>query len=610
MVLLPSRRGWTISAPGSAWLERALTTADHDRLDRHGWVMERRLPSAGLRGWALLRFALRGSGRAVTGTVVSGLVVSLLSFVVPIASLFLITALLLKQDDRVAWLCAAVIATVPAGWLLGRLRDHCLAVAQSGLQAGFEPAVWDRLLHLPLSFFRQHSTGTLFNHASGVSRLRLMLGSSGLDALINVVFAALAIALLSVVDLVLGLVAVGIAVTLLAGVTWLCWRQHRHDLEVYDAVESVQSMVYPALLGIDEVRVYGAQDLVFARWWKIFSRQKRSDDAGLRYLEISTALITVALPLMLSALLPLIAARGIGGAGIWAASFAAVQLNLVVSRLPGVLQVLLWVPAMHTRLLPILTAPPEVKPTAVLPGRITGRADLRNVTFRYANSSTPVLDGVDLCVDPGEFLAVVGESGSGKSTLLRLLLGLEPPDEGSILLDGHDLCELDLDAVRSQIGYVPQDSKTPRGDIRSLILGGSPERDDITAWRSAELAGIAADIQQLPMGMDTHLTDGLSGFSGGQMQRLLIARALAKQPQILLLDEATSALDNATQDQVSTAIDALGITRVVVAHRLSTIRRADRIVVLSEGRIAESGTYEGLLADGGLFADLAASSLT
>ncbi|MEV6007871.1 ATP-binding cassette domain-containing protein [Streptomyces sp. NPDC051976] len=609
MVLLASRRGWTISAPTSGAPTRALAQADIDQLDRHAWVMERRLPSEGLRGWRLLPFALRGSGPAMTGTVVTGLLVSALSFAVPVVSLFLVMALLLQQDGRVPWLCLAVISTVPLGWLLGGFRDRCVATVQTGLQAGLEPAVWDRLLHLPLSFFRRHSTSRLFNHASGVGRLRGMLGSSGLDALVNVVFAALAVALLSIVDVVLGLVAMGIAITLLAVVSWLSWRQHKHDLEVYDAVESVQSTVYPALLGIDEVRVYGAQDLVFARWWKIYSRQKREDDAGLRYAELSMALISAALPLFLSALLPLIAARGIGGQAIWAASFAAVQLNLVLIRLPVVLQALLWVPAMHARLLPILTTAPEVEPTAALPGRLTGFAELRHVTFGYADSTEPVLNGLNLFVHPGEFLAVVGESGSGKSTLLRLLLGLDRPERGAVLLDGDDLRDLDLDVVRGQIGYVPQDSKVPRGDIRSIILGSSVRRDDATAWRSAELAGIAGDIRALPMGMDTQLTDGLTGFSGGQMQRLLIARALAKQPRFLLLDEATSALDSATQDQVSAAIDALGITRIVVAHRLSTIRRADRIVVLSQGRIVESGTYEGLVAAGGRFAALAASNL-
>ncbi|MFD8981877.1 ATP-binding cassette domain-containing protein [Streptomyces sp. NPDC059564] len=609
VALLPSGRGWTaVEATGRHG--RPVSPADAGGFDEHCWVMRARLPHSGITGRRLLRFSLRGAAMPLTGTLAGGLLAAVLAFAAPIGSLLLITAVLTDDDALFGWTCAALLAAVPLGRLLAELRDHSTSALQTRIEGTVEPAVWERVLSLPLPFLRRYSSVRLLNHAGGIGRLRSLLGPSGLDALLSALFSAVAITLLMLVDGMLGLVAAAVTAGLLTLLGWLSWAQQKHDMRVYDAVESVQSTVYPALLGIDEVRAYGAQRLVFRKWWQGFDAQKRADDAGLRHAEVSAALIAATLPLLLCVLLPVVQLRGVGSTGIWAVSFAAVQLNLALSRLPGVLQAVFTLRTTYARLEPILATAPETPPAGVLPGRLTGRAELRGVTFGYPGSAEPVLKGVDLTVEPGEFLAVVGESGAGKSTLLRLLLGLDRPDAGAVLLDGHDLAGLDLGAVRGQMGYVPQDSKVLRGTIRSVILGSAPEHEEEAAWHAAGLAGIADEIRAMPMGMDTRLTDGESGFSGGQLQRLLIARALVGRPRVLLLDEATSALDNATQDEISTAIGALGITRIVVAHRLSTIRRADRIVVVSDGRITESGSADLPSASGGPLPDPDATTLT
>jgi ATP-binding cassette subfamily C protein len=228
---------------------------------------------------------------------------------------------------------------------------------------------------------------------------------------------------------------------------------------------------------------------------------------------------------------------------------------------------------------------------------------LEQVRFRYRSEGPWVLDGINLHLKRGEFVAVVGPSGSGKSTLVRLLLGLEQPQQGAVLYDGRSLDRLRADLVRRQIGVVTQNGALLAGSVLEVIAGGAsitPQQ----AWEAAEQAGIADDIKAMPMGLHTLVSEGGGNLSGGQRQRLAIARALARQPRLLILDEATSALDNHNQALVSRSLEALGITRLIVAHRLSTVRHADRIVVLEAGRLVQSGGFEQLMATDGPFADL------
>ena len=215
-----------------------------------------------------------------------------------------------------------------------------------------------------------------------------------------------------------------------------------------------------------------------------------------------------------------------------------------------------------------------------------------------------VIDNLSLKIKSGQYVAIVGRTGCGKSTLLRLLLGFETPQKGAIYYDGRDLSSLDLKSIRRNIGAVMQNGKLFQGDIYSNIVISAPWLSVDEAWEAAEIAGIAEDIRSMSMGMNTVISEGTGGISGGQRQRLMIARAVAPKPKILMFDEATSALDNITQKQVSDALGRLKCTRIVIAHRLSTIKQCDRILVLDEGKIVEDGTYDELLAAGGFFAEL------
>ncbi|MBQ0070583.1 MAG: ATP-binding cassette domain-containing protein, partial [Spirochaetales bacterium] len=253
---------------------------------------------------------------------------------------------------------------------------------------------------------------------------------------------------------------------------------------------------------------------------------------------------------------------------------------------------------------PILETVPEIGEEKSVINRLRGGIELSNVSFRYSEDMPLILDDISLKIRSGQYVAIVGKTGCGKSTLLRLLLGFEKPKKGAVYYDGIDLQKIDLKSLRRKIGVVLQNGSLFQGSISENIAVSAPWLTMDEIWGAAELAGLKEDIEAMPMGMYTMVTEGGGGISGGQKQRLMIARAVASKPKILFLDEATSALDNLTQKHVSDALEGLKCTRIVVAHRLSTIRHCDRIIVLDGGRIVEDGTYDDLMAKKGFFSEL------
>ena len=254
------------------------------------------------------------------------------------------------------------------------------------------------------------------------------------------------------------------------------------------------------------------------------------------------------------------------------------------------------------QLKPILEATPETSEDKIDADVLTGAIEVNHLSFSYVDDGPNIVDDMSFRIAAGENVAIVGKSGCGKSTLLRLMLGFEQPKSGAIYYDGQDLSELSVSSVRSQMGVVLQNGQLMSGDIFTNIVGTTALtlKD---AWEAAEAAGLDDDIKKMPMGMQTVISEGSSNISGGQRQRILIARALAAKPSILIFDEATSALDNRTQAIVTASLNKRHVTRIVVAHRLSTIRDCDRVIVLDKGRIAESGTFDELVARGGIFAE-------
>jgi len=501
-----------------------------------------------------------------------------------------------------------VLLAVFGGQLLFDLaRGLDLVRAQTLMDTRLEAGVWDRLLSLPLPFFRRYSAGDLAARAAGIGGIRQVLAGATLSAMLSGVFSLWNFALLFYIDQKLSLAATGLVVVAgsVAGVAAYYGLKRQRTVAELDG--KIGGLLLQLLTGIAKLRITGTENRAFGVWSSLFAR-RRDADLGAEKVNIRVGVFQSSYPIACSIVLFWLLA-GPGGSKLSTGQFLAFSasfsmfLGAMLNLIDTGLHALSVIP-MYERAKPILTEPVESQGSGDVRIELEGAIEVSHVSFRYEEYGPLILDDVNLSIQPGEFVAVVGASGSGKSTLLRILLGFEACTEGGVFYDGQALAGLDLRVVRQQIGVVLQNSRVTAGDIYSNIVGNSG-RSIEDAWRAARAAAIDKDIEAMPMGMHTVISQGGATLSGGQKQRLLISRALAARPAILFFDEATSALDNVTQAAVSESLEKLRVTRVVIAHRLSTIRHADKIVVLDRGRIVQVGRFDELMQQEGPFHALA-----
>ena len=490
---------------------------------------------------------------------------------------------------------------------------------ETASDASTQAAVWDRLLNLPVSFFRQYTTGDLQSRVSSISTIRRQLGGRTLINLITSLFALFYLGQLFYYSFKLALVVLAVAVVTIAFTTIsgaILLRKVRPQLELQGNIFGITVQL---INGISKLHIAGAQERAFACWSKNYSRQIKLE-LSTQQVEDAVEVFNTVMPTLTNGILfwltisLLQEAQTSGTIGLSLGTFLAFNtasgnfINGATNLSNTVTEVLQVIPQWK-RTQPILAAIPEVNLSKADPGQLMGKIVVDRIRFRYLCDRPLTLDNVSLYANPGEFIALVGASGSGKSTLFRLLLGFDIAEAGSIYYDGQDLSDLDVDAVRRQMGVVLQNGQLQSASIFENIAGNAQMSLD-EAWEAARMAGFAHDIAAMPMEMHTVISEGGGNLSGGQRQRLLIARALALKPRILLFDEATSALDNKTQAIVSESMEKLQVTRIAIAHRLSTIRNANRIYVLQAGRIVQQGSFEELAAVEGLFAQLMARQMT
>ena len=497
----------------------------------------------------------------------------------------------------------AVIATV-IGVVQGLVAQRMAARSDLRISA----ALYDRLFRLPTRFHRRHEPGELAQRVAGVSALRDTLAVA-----LPTAIGAVSLLIASMLVLFLRMPSIALPVLVVSGLFlvvggFVLRSQYRASQDYTRYSLSLSGTLFAMLGAVGKIRVAGAEDRMYARWLSGYARQQRAArqaaGAGIRL-----SLVSAVPAAVVSLIVVVIAANTSPAMGLGeftTVSAAATQAaGALTVMLPVVASLVALVPAV-TAVNPVLKEEPEDTDAAVaIPGELTGAIALQDVGFSYEEGA-PVLTDVSFTVQPGTMTAIVGPSGSGKSTVVRLLLGLEVPTSGQVLVDGRSLAQLDKVAVRRQIGVVPQDAALATGSLLENIIGGRPDLTEDDAWGAAEQAGLGEDIRAMPMGMQTVVSDGAGTFSGGQRQRVMLARALARRPKIVVLDEATSALDNTAQATVAASMAALGATRIVVAHRLSTIRDADQIVVLVDGEVSQVGTFDELVAVPGAFRDLAA----
>lgn len=595
---------------GAAEVDASLAAS----LDYTAYVFYRSLPDQASRARELLTFALRGSGRDALAILLIGALGSLLGLLSPMLTGLIFDTVIPRAERVLLFQIAIGLGAVAVGSISFEVTKS-LALLRISTKANQSLlcGVWDRLLKLPVSFFRSFSAGDLVMRAVGFSEISAMVKGPATIAVLSALFTSFNLILMFYYASKLALIGLGLIALAVLFVWLVCRSLFGSVRRVYRLKGELSGMVFQLMAGIGKLRSAGAETRAFARWAAVFSEQMRAQYSG-RLTGITEAvfstvypgLCTLVLFLTLGVFLKGEAPLSIGGFLAFNSAFGGF-LTAVLSMSTALVS-LVAVFLIHERAVPILEAPPEVDEARLFPGRLNGRIEVNQVSFRYDKEGPFILDNVSLQVEPGEFAAVVGPSGSGKSTLLRLLLGFEAPELGSIYYDGQELSRLDCQSVRRQMGVVLQNGSILPGSIFQNIIGESAlSMDD--AWRAARLAGIEQDIREMPMQMHTMIMEGAGGFSGGQKQRLMIARAVAANPRILFFDEATSALDNQTQDSVSRSIASLNATRVVIAHRLSTIVQADRIHVMAKGKVIQSGTYQELIARDGPFKELVARQI-
>lgn len=572
-------------------------------------VFYRPLPERALTALDLFRLGFQAARAELLTVVLSGAAIGVLGLVTPLMIGVLFNTIIPSAArGHLGQLGLVLLVCVLSSALFLLTQNITLLRLEGKWDSVVLPALWDRLLRLPPAFFRRGSSGDLAERAMGLDVIRRSLSGATISALLATPTALFSLGLLFHYDSRAAWISIGLAL-LLGAATLVTWQLGlRYERQLTEQQGRIAGLVLEFATGIAKLRVAGAEARAFARWAQAFSEQRtlafRSRNAA-----NGLAVFNAAYPLLATlAIFAVIAWGSPQGARLSAGDFLAFnaafgQFLFTGLTLSAALLATLHVFPLYERARPILQELPEVASLQADPGELRGEIEVSHVVFRYRAEEPPVLKDISLQVQPGEFVALVGPSGCGKSTLLRLLLGFEHPSSGALYYDGQDLLGLDVERVRRQIGVVLQSSQLLTGNILSNIIGSLPLSIE-DAWEAARLVGLDEDIAEMPMGMHTLVGNSSSTLSGGQRQRLLIARAIVSKPRILFFDEATSALDNRSQALVSASLERLQATRIVVAHRLSTIINADRIFVMDEGRIVQSGSYTELIRQRGLFEEL------
>ena len=601
---------YLVSAPVTGDLG-PLTTADAMMIAREVVVIQ---PVLGA-GVQTLRSLMRSTARSIRGefawTAFLALCASLMSLLIPITlGKIVSTAVPNHQVGVVIGLVSMLGAAALASFIFEVSRNVTMYRLGGRIDRNMLPALWDRILRLPVDAFRSYQIGDLTSRIMELDQARVLLTESVLMSALSVAFTVVNVALIAFVVPVLLLPALAVLAiyTVIAIITIRSYLKDQEEFIQQRA--NKDSLSLQLVKGIAKIRVAGATARMFQRWVLNLDAERRPRDR----LSMKQNIVTLSgsvLGLACSTVVYVAAMVNVTGVSVAAFVVFATSLGMMtmaVSNLAQIASLIGTVRIRGKRALPILQTPTEDDRPGLV-HEVSGSIAVEHLWFRYGDQTEWILQDLSLSIPEGSFTAIVGPSGCGKSTLLRCLLGFEEPQRGTVLIDDVDLETLERRAVRRQFGVVLQQFSVLGGSIRDNIAGGRRLSDD-EVWAAAESVGLAAFIRTLPMGMATVLVDGSSTLSGGQIQRLMLARAIVGQPRVLLLDEATSALDNPTQEQVSRSLAAMRCTRIIIAHRLSTVRDADQIAVMDAGRVVELGRHEELLALNGHYATLVRRQLT
>ncbi|MCR5791506.1 MAG: NHLP bacteriocin export ABC transporter permease/ATPase subunit [Lachnospiraceae bacterium] len=536
-----------------------------------------------------------------------GLVVTLVGMLTPRINSILFSDVVDSGSYRVLSAVASfLICTSISSMLFGTVQDLFLKRVTMRVSQNVQAATMMRVFSLPAPFFQNYSAGDLSNRTEYMGTLVNELINIGLSTGVTSLFSLIYIG--QVFHYARELAAPALLITLITLIITVTTSliQVKVSREMMQAASLEKGMSYALISGIQKIRLAGAEKRAFARWGRLYAEEAAYQYNPPLFLKLN-AVLTSAVSMIGTIVMYYLAVKsGVSVSDYFAFNSAYSMVSGAFMSMAGIATSVANIKPILTMAQPIMETVPEVSEDKVIIEKLSGGIELSNVSFRYSENMPLVIDDLSMKIRPGQYVAIVGKTGCGKSTLMRILLGFEEPQKGAVYYDGRDLKQIDLKSLRGKVGTVLQNGKLFQGDIFSNIVISAPHLNLQAAWEAAELAGMAEDIKAMPMGMFTIISEGQGGISGGQRQRLMIARAIAPKPKILMFDEATSALDNLTQKKVSESLNELKCTRIVIAHRLSTIRHCDRIIVLDQGKIIEDGTYEGLIAQNGFFAELVA----
>ncbi len=549
-------------------------------LSPFGFTFYRPFPERQLSAWDLVKFGARGLQREFRTVAIIGVALGLLGTLTPFFTGQIFDRVIPGADRfqllqySLALACAALCTAA-----FSITRSIAVLRVEGRMDHDVQAALWDRLLKLPSPFFRRFSAGDLADRAGGIDAIRQTISGVGVTAVLGSFTSLFYLGMLFVYDAKLAIVSTGLVFAAVAITTAANYAQLRYQRNQFTIRGYISGLVLQLLTGVAKLRVAGAEDHAFKVWAKAFSEQRRITYVIGRignFVSVFNAgypvITSITLFFVLAGIQAEAAESGSLAAGMSTGKFIGfltafgLFLAAMLALSNASIQMLAVVPVFE-RLKPILLEPCEITEDRTHPGELMGEIELYHVNFSYDPEGPLILKDVSIHINPGEFVAFVGPSGSGKSTILRLLLGFETPGSGNVYYDAKDLETLDLRDLRQQLGVVLQSSKLMPTDIFHNIIGTNMLSID-DAWRAAREAGLEEDIKEMPMGMHTVVSEGGATFSGGQKQRLMIARAIVTRPRILFFDEATSALDNRTQKIVSESLDAMHATRIVIAHRL------------------------------------------
>ena len=608
VALLPGVLGRYREVDAAGRRSARVTARRAESLRSEAWLFYQPLTSARAGPRDLLRLAGRGLSVDAARFTAAGLLGGLVMLMPAVVLGFVADDVIPSGEVGPLYVASAALAAIAlVGALLQILQGMALMRLEGRVASRVEAAFWDRLLRLPPRILNRYPAGELAIRGMTFQTLRDAVQGVVANALLSIVFLLPAFLLIFFYDATLGAVAVAFGLVSLIVTAVIGLRQISPHGRVVRTIHRLAGRLSQLINGISTLRVEGAEGSAFAVWARDYRDQKRAElqrgavEGHLQALSASLPILAGAV-LLVTATLPHHGAIAVGDFLVVYIVFMVFQA--AVARLGASFGAVAAIMPAIDQIRPFLAEPPETsvdgEPVETLGGDIV----FDHVSFRFAADGPLILDDVSIHARPGEFIAIAGESGAGKSTLFRLALGMDAPSSGAVYYDGRDLRHLNIKQVRRRIGAVPQAVQLHPEDIWDNIVGDYEDATDEDAWRAAKLATVDREISAMPMGMLTCVGASADGTSGGESQRIMIAHALLRNPRILLLDEATNWLDNESQATVMQNLARLTSTRIVIAHRLSTLRQADRIYVMQAGRVVQEGSYAELMEHEGVFRNL------